>query len=40
MTTFLRNRRFMLVDPKHRIEVESEPEEWAMATRESQIAAD
>ena len=39
MTTFLRNRRFMVLDPKHRVEVEAEPE-WAMATRESQIAGD
>ena len=40
LTTFLRNRRFMLVDPKHKVEVKAVPEEWAMVTRENQIAAD
>ena len=40
LTTFLRNRRFMLVDPKHKVEVEAVPEDWAMVTRENQIAAD
>ena len=39
LTTFLRNRRFMVLDPKHRVEDEAEPE-WAMATREGQIAGD
>ena len=38
LTIFLRNRRFMVLDPKHRVEDEAEPE-WAMATREGQIAA-
>ena len=40
LITILRNRRFMLVDPKHKVEVEAGPEEWAMVTRENQIAAD
>ena len=39
VTTFLRNRRFMVVDPKYRVEVEAEPE-WAMATAEVEIAGD
>ena len=30
----------MLVDPKHKVAVEAVPEEWAMVTRENQIAAD
>ena len=39
MTTFLRNRRLMVVDPKYRVEVEAEPE-WVMATGEVEIAGD
>ena len=39
MTTFLRNRRFMVLDPKHRVEDDAEPE-WSMVTREGQIAGD
>ena len=37
MTTFLRNRRFMVVDPKYRIENEADD---AMATGEGKIAGD
>ena len=39
VTTFLRNRRFMVVDPKYRVEVEAESD-WAMATREGKKAGD
>ena len=35
----MRNRSFMVVDPKYRVEVEAEPE-WAMATGEVKIAGD
>ena len=39
VTIFLRNRCFMVVDPKYRVEVEAE-HEWAMATCEVEIAGD
>ena len=39
VTTYLRNRRFMVVDPKYRVEDEAEPE-WAMTTGEVEIARD
>ena len=39
VNTFLRNRRFMIVDPKYKVEVEAESD-WAMATGEGEIAGD
>ena len=39
VTFFLRNRRFIVVDPKYRVEVEAE-DECAMATGEVEIAGD
>ena len=39
VVTFLRNRRFMIVDPKYRVEKEAVPES-SMVTREARIAGD
>ena len=39
MITYLRNRRFLIVDPKYRVEEEAVPES-SMVTREAQITGD
>jgi hypothetical protein len=39
MITYLRNRRFMVLDPKYRVEEEDVPES-SMVTREAEIAGD
>ena len=39
LVTFLRNRRFLIVDPKYRVEKEA-LQESSMVTREAQIARD
>ena len=39
VTTFLRNRRFMIRDPKYNVEMLAEPES-AMATREARLSGD
>ena len=39
LVTFLRNRRFLIVDPKYRVEEEAVPES-SMVTREARITGD